>query len=43
MEPTDIEPVTIPDQIAKLGKLRDSGLLTAEEFEAKKVELLDRT
>lgn len=32
----------IPDQIRELGKLRDSGLITAEEFENKKKELLDR-
>lgn len=32
----------IPDQIAQLGKLRDSGVLTEEEFQAKKAELLDR-
>ncbi len=32
----------IPDQIRKLGELRDSGLLTAEEFETKKAELLKR-
>jgi len=32
----------IPDQIRKLGELRDSGVLTSEEFEAKKTELLSR-
>jgi hypothetical protein len=32
----------IPEQIRELGKLRDSGLITAEEFEKKKKELLDR-
>lgn len=32
----------VPDQIRELGKLRDSGLITAEEFERKKRELLDR-
>ncbi len=30
------------DQIRKLGQLRDAGLITAEEFEAKKEELLGR-
>ena len=30
------------DQIRKLGELRDEGLLTDEEFAAKKAELLDR-
>lgn len=32
----------VPEQIRELGKLRDSGLITAEEFEKKKKELLDR-
>jgi hypothetical protein len=32
----------IPDQIRKLGELRDSGVLTVEEFESKKAELLSR-
>jgi hypothetical protein len=32
----------IPEQIRKLGELRDSGILTNEEFEAKKAELLGR-
>jgi hypothetical protein len=30
------------EQIRKLGELRDAGLLTADEFEAKKAELLGR-
>lgn len=34
--------VDIPDQIRKLGELRRDDLLTAEEFQAKKVELLAR-
>jgi hypothetical protein len=34
--------VDIPDQIRKLGELRDSGMMTPEEFEAKKAELLAR-
>ena len=29
-------------QIRKLGELRDEGLLTEEEFSAKKAELLDQ-
>jgi hypothetical protein len=33
---------SIPDQIAKLAELRDAGALTAEEFAAKKTELLKR-
>ncbi len=32
----------IPEQIKKLAELRDQKLITAEEFEAKKAELLDR-
>lgn len=34
--------VSIPDQIGKLAELRDKGVLTGEEFEAKKAELLER-
>lgn len=33
---------TIPDQIEQLASLRDRGVLSAEEFERKKRELLDR-
>jgi len=33
---------SIPEQIEKLGELRDRGLLTQAEFDAKKVQLLDR-
>ena len=32
----------IPEQIRKLGELRDQKLITEAEFEAKKAELLDR-
>jgi hypothetical protein len=32
----------IPEQIKKLAELRDSGVITDEEFERKKAELLDR-
>ena len=32
----------IINQIRRLGELRDAGLLTPEEFEAKKAELLGR-
>lgn len=35
-------PASIPDQIRALGELRDHGLLTSDEFEAKKRELLSR-
>ena len=34
--------VDIPEQIKKLGELRDQKLITDEEFEAKKAQLLDR-
>ena len=33
---------SITDQIKKLGELRDGGLLTEDEFNAKKAELLAR-
>lgn len=33
---------SIPDQIKKLAELRDAGVLTSEEFECKKTELLKR-
>jgi hypothetical protein len=33
---------SIPDQIRKLAELRDAGILTPEEFEKKKTELLGR-
>jgi len=32
----------IYQQLAKLGQLRDAGILTTEEFDAKKAELLSR-
>lgn len=35
-------PASIPDQIRKLGALRDAGLLTEQEFATKKAELLAR-
>jgi hypothetical protein len=34
--------IDIPDQIRRLGELRDAGLLTDDEFAAKKTELLER-
>jgi hypothetical protein len=34
--------IDIPDQIRRLGELRDAGLLTEDEFAAKKTELLER-
>lgn len=47
-DPVVAEPTPAPvhdsivDQLAKLGELRDAGVLTAEEFDAKKTELLAR-
>jgi uncharacterized membrane protein YeaQ/YmgE (transglycosylase-associated protein family) len=38
---TDGDPVS--EQLRKLGELRDAGVLTDEEFEAKKAQLLGRT
>ena len=34
--------LSIPEQIEKLGELRDKGLVTPAEFEAKKSQLLDK-
>lgn len=39
--PAPAEP-SVPDLIAELAELRDKGIITAEEFEAKKAELLAR-
>ena len=35
-------PESIPEQIAKLDELRQQGVVSDEEFEAKKRDLLDR-
>lgn len=40
--PSAPTPPDVPDQIRKLGELRDAGLLTTAEFESKKAELLAR-
>jgi Short C-terminal domain len=40
--PVQIETPDVVGQIKRLGELRDTGLLTIEEFEAKKTDLLDR-
>jgi hypothetical protein len=32
----------IPEQLKQLAELRDSGVITAQEFEAKKAQLLER-
>jgi hypothetical protein len=34
--------VSIPEQISQLASLRDQGILSSEEFEAKKKDLLNR-
>jgi uncharacterized membrane protein YdbT with pleckstrin-like domain len=36
------EPPSIPEQIERLGELRRKGLITDQEFQAKKAELLER-
>jgi len=41
-EPTPSAALDIPTQIAKLAELRDQGILTNEEFEQKKTDLLNR-
>lgn len=33
---------TTPEMIRELGRLRDEGLITEDEFQAKKTELLER-
>ncbi|WP_346206779.1 DUF4429 domain-containing protein [Caldifermentibacillus hisashii] len=38
--PASTQPVDIADQIKKLADLRDNGILTEEEFQAKKKQLL---
>jgi uncharacterized membrane protein YdbT with pleckstrin-like domain len=35
-------PPSVPDQLNQLAELRDRGVITAAEFEAKKAQLLDR-
>lgn len=40
--PSGGDSATIMEQIKQLGSLRDAGVLTADEFEAKKAELLKR-
>jgi hypothetical protein len=42
MTPPPSPALDIPDQIRKLGDLHRDGILTSEEFEAKKAELLGR-
>ena len=38
----DADGADVVEQIRKLGELRDAGLLTADKFEAKKIDLLSR-
>jgi uncharacterized membrane protein YdbT with pleckstrin-like domain len=40
--PASTQGAEIPDLIAELGELRQKGIITEEEFQAKKKELLDR-
>ena len=40
--PTAKPDADVVEQIRKLGELRDAGLLTADKFEAKKIDLLSR-
>jgi uncharacterized membrane protein YdbT with pleckstrin-like domain len=40
--PAPAGPATIPDQIAQLAALRDRGVLSEDEFQMKKAQLLDR-
>jgi hypothetical protein len=40
--PTPAAAVSIPDQLKKIAELRDMGILSNDEFEAKKKELLSR-
>jgi Short C-terminal domain len=41
-QPAAAAPPDPMEQLQKLAQLRDQGIITAEEFEAKKTELLDR-
>ncbi len=40
--PPAVQEVNVMDQLRQLSELRDSGVITAEDFEAKKAELLGR-
>jgi large subunit ribosomal protein L7/L12 len=40
--PERVTTIDIPEQIRKLGELHTAGILTADEFQTKKSELLDR-
>lgn len=40
--PQPAPPTDVMDQLRKLGELRDAGVLTEAEFEAKKADLLGR-
>jgi hypothetical protein len=39
---TIVNQVSIPDEIKKLSDLKDQGILTEEEFETKKTDLLNK-
>jgi uncharacterized membrane protein YdbT with pleckstrin-like domain len=42
MQPDTAAPASVADELAKLDRLRDEGLLTDEEFETQKARLLNR-
>ena len=42
MQPMQAAPASIPDQIAQLSALRDQGVISEAEFQAKKSDLLNR-
>lgn len=41
-QPAGAAPVSVADELRKLAELRDAGIVTPEEFEAKKADLLAR-
>jgi hypothetical protein len=40
-QPVAPSPISVADELTKLVTLRDSGILTSEEYEAQKAKLLD--
>jgi hypothetical protein len=42
MPPSSAHEPSIPEQLEQLAGLRDRGVISAEEFEAKKAQLLER-
>ena len=41
-QPASAAPASVPEQLRQLAELRDRGVITPEEFESKKTQLLDR-